>query len=84
MDTAEMSTSLAIAYAQSGMPASALLQFRHAVALEPDDPKYKVNLANYFMLSRNPSQARRLLEEVLAANPGFEPAVELLKQLSSR
>ncbi len=83
MDTAEMSTSLAIAYTQSGMPANALLQFRHAVELEPEDPKYKVNLARYYMLSRNTSQARRLLDEVLATNPGFGPAVELSKQVSA-
>ena len=84
MDSAELSTSLAIAYAQSGMPASALLRFRHAVELEPGDPKHRVNLAQYHMLSGNLSQARRLLDEILTQNPDFAPAAELLKQLPGR
>lgn len=82
LDSAELHTSLAIGYMQIGMPASALLQFQRAVELEPEEPKYAVNFARYYMLKGDPSRARQLLSEVLARFPSFEPAAELMRQMS--
>lgn len=55
-------------------------QFRRAVWLNPFEPSFKVHWALALIgLERKP-EARRLLREVLASNPGHREALELWRR----
>ena len=59
---AESYALLAFAQTTSGNPAKALETMSKAIALDPRNLEYRLNLANIFMANRQPEQAKAILE----------------------
>ena len=57
---------MGMAYEQKGMYGQAAEAFRQALAIRPGNPNYLASLARAHALAGNPSEARKLLDELLA------------------
>ncbi|MDB4912551.1 MAG: Tetratricopeptide repeat [Gemmatimonadetes bacterium] len=55
--------------------------FREAARLAPNDPEALTRLAISLIPTGSSAEAARMLEAVLAANPGYEPAVHAIAKL---
>ena len=58
--------------------------FREAIAVNPQEPHFRVHLAHSLYQQRRYSEAVRVLTEVLHIAPGFAPATSLLEWCKER
>lgn len=57
--------------------------FLEAVNLAPEDAYFRLDLARYYIATRNPSRALSALQTVLDMDPSNEDAVKLMKSMRS-
>ena len=84
MFTASLHNNLGTAYGEQGRYGEAIEQFKSAIAIAPDDPEFRMNLATALAAGGQNDAARAELTGLLARNPDYAPARELLSQLSGR
>lgn len=65
---------------EQGRGSDASAAFRHALTIDPQHQGAKVGLAQEYLATRAPAQARALLDEVLALNPNLPEAHYTLGQ----
>lgn len=61
-------------------PVEAILRFERAVALRPEYPPYKVNLAAALLETGNAAEATRRLQRAIELDPMLEKAILLLRR----
>ena len=70
--------------AENGDPTAAAAHFESAVALDPEDPFLRVELARALMACGRYDDARAQLDRALDADPTLEEALAALAELNSR
>ena len=84
MFAASLHNNLGTVYGEWGRYGDAIQQFKSAIAITPDDPEFRMNLATALAASGQNDAARAELTGLLARNPGYAPARELMTRLSGR
>ncbi len=77
-------TGLGLVAMSRGRPADAAAQFRLAMALAPEEPVHRLNLARLARWTGQLDEAERLLVQVLAEAPDWEPARREWEALKAR
>ena len=81
---ASVHNNLGMVYGEWGRYGEAIQQFKTAIAITPDDPEVGMNLATALAASGQDDAARAELTRLLARNPAYVPARELMTRLSER
>lgn len=72
---------LGILEMRSGQYPLAIVYFREAVKLQPDNPDFLCNLAACEVALGRTDEAKAILRQLLAKNPTYQPAKEMIKSL---
>jgi Flp pilus assembly protein TadD len=82
--SASVHNNLGGVYGDQGDYASAIAQYKLAVAISPQDPEYHTNLANALGATGHYDEARSEAELALSIAPSYPPAKAVLENLSNK
>ncbi|MGB8473713.1 MAG: tetratricopeptide repeat protein [Candidatus Acidiferrum sp.] len=80
---ASLHNNLGAVYGDQGRFADAIKEFQMAISITPNDPEYLTNLASALAASGRYSDASTEIRAALAISPGYEPARDVLRQLTA-
>jgi protein O-mannosyl-transferase len=82
--SASVHNNLGGVYGDQGDYASAIAQYKLAIAISPQDPEYHTNLANALGATGHYDEARSEAELALSIAPNYPPAKAVLENLSNK